>query len=235
MRLLVLICYDAVALLLLLLMVKRGSERGFAETVTAVVGRIAAFFGALFLGKAGSQLIYDIFLSRKIHRFLREAIGSSSSAEEVLESISQAADALPDFIRNFYGLSDRGSLGETLSGSLRDAVQALEEQLVEPAVTGFLHIVLFLVSFALLSLLVRYIAKAVGVLFELPVIQTLNRFLGAILGLVEGCIDLYLLALVLRLALYFIPDPPLYFNEGIIMDTLLWSRVYRFNPFAFLK
>ena len=66
-------------------------------------------------------------------------------------------------------------------------------------------------------------------------IQTLNRFLGAILGLVEGCIDLYLLALVLRLALYFIPDPPLYFNEGIIMDTILWSRVYRFNPFAFLK
>jgi len=235
MRLLVLICYDALALLILLLLVNRGAKRGFAETVTAVAGRIAAFFGALFLGKAGSQLIYDLFLGRKIRRFLREAIGSSSSAGEVLESISEAADALPDFIRNFYGLSDQGSLGEALESSLHDAVQALEEQLVEPAVTGFLHILIFLISFALLCLLVRYLSKAVGVLFQLPVIQTLDRFLGGVLGLAEGCIDLYLLALVLRLVLYFIPDPPLYFNEGMILDTVLWSRVYGFDPFAFLK
>lgn len=235
MELLLLVLYDAAAVLILLLAVNKSARIGFAETFTAFVGRIAAFFGALFIGKAGSQLIYNLFLKNRLRRFLQEAIADSTSMNEILESLREAADALPDFVANFYGISDSQQLQNAVGNSITNAVEALEQQLVEPAVTGFIHIVLFLLFFALFCFLVHHFAKAVGFVFKLPVIKTVDRFFGGVLGLLQGCINLYLIALAARFILYFIPNPPAFFNESLIMDTFLWSRIYQFNPFQFLN
>ena len=234
MEFLLLICYDAIAVVILLLAVSKSARVGFAQTITAVLGRIAAFFAALFVGKAGSQLIYTLFLDNRIMRFLEETIADSATASEVLESISQAAETLPDFMANFYGLTG-SQLESSVTDSVVGAVRALEEQVVEPAVTGFLHIVIFLITFAVLCFLVHHFSKAVGLVFKLPVIKTVDRFFGGILGILQGGINLYLIALLVRFALYFISDPPAFLNEGLIMDTMIWSRVYEFNPFEFLK
>lgn len=234
MEFLLLICYDAIAVVILLLAVSKSARVGFAQTITAVLGRIAAFFAALFVGKAGSQLIYKLFLDNRIMSFLEETIADSATASEVLESIGEAAETLPAFMANFYGLT--GSQVESaVTDSVVGAVRALEEQVVEPAVTGFLHIVIFLVTFAVLCFLVHHFSKAVGLVFKLPVIKTVDRFFGGLLGIVQGGINLYLIALLVRFVLYFISDPPAFLNEGLIMDTMIWSRVYEFNPFEFLK
>lgn len=234
MEFLLLICYDAIAVVILLLAVSKSARVGFAQTITEVLGRIVAFFAALFVGKAGSQLIYTLFLDNRIMRFLEETIADSATASEVLESISQAAETLPAFMANFYGLTG-SQLQSAVTDSVVGAVRALEEQVVEPAVTGFLHIVIFLITFAALCFLVHHLSKAVGLVFKLPVIKTVDRFCGGILGILQGGINLYLIALLVRFALYFISDPPAFLNEGLIMDTMIWSRVYEFNPFKFLK
>ena len=167
-------------------------------------------------------------------RFLQEVVGDNLSSSDIMESISEAANTLPTFMANFYGLTGSGledAIGDTVVG----AVRALEQQIVEPAVTGFLHIVIFLICFAVLNFLAKRFSEAVGLVFKLPIIKTVDRFAGGLLGIVQGGINLYLIALVLRFVLYFISDPPMLFNEGLIMDTLIWSRVYEFNPFEFLK
>lgn len=231
---LMLVLYDAAAVVILLIAVSKCAKVGFAETITTILGRIASFFAALFLGKALSQLIYKVFLENRIYRFLSETIGENLSFSDVMESINEAAETLPPFMANFYGLTGNGletAVGDTVIG----AVRALEDQIVEPAVTGFLHIVIFLICFVVFNFLAKRFAEAVGVVFKLPVIKTLDRFAGGLLGVVQGGINLYLVALVLRFVLYFLSDPPALFNESMIMDTLIWSRVYEFNPFEFLK
>lgn len=235
MEFLCLVLYDAIAVVILLLSVSKSARIGFAETITSIIGRIAAFFAALFIGKAGSQLIYDLFLDQRIHRFLNETIADSVSAGDILNSIQEATESLPSFVVNLYGLSNSTYLEDAVNDSMVGAVRALEAQIVEPALTGFIHIVLFLLSFAVLCFLVHHFSKAVGFVFKLPVIKTVDRFLGGVLGVVQGGINLYLIALVLRFVLYFISDPPALFNEAMIMDTFLWSWIYEFNPFDFLN
>ena len=234
MEFLMLVLYDAIAVAVLLISVNSCAKVGFAQTVTGIIGRIASFFGALFIGKAGSQLIYKLFLDNKILRFLEETVADSVSADDILESLSEAADTLPAFMANFYGLTST-ELEESIGNSVLDAVTVLEQQIVEPAVTGFLHIVIFLIAFAVFSFLAKRFSEAVGFVFKLPIIKTADRFAGGLLGVVQGGINLYLIALVLRFVLYFLSDPPALFNESLIMDTLIWSRVYEFNPFEFLK
>lgn len=234
MNFILLICYDALAALILLLAINKSARLGFAQTIVGLLGQICSFFGALFLGKAGSRLIYQLFLGKRVLRFLEESLGDAVSANDIISSLSETADSLPTFLANFYGLSD-DALQNSIGSTVRDAVQLLEEQVVEPAVTGFLHIVIFLIAFAVFSLLARHLAKAVGLMFKLPIIKTVDRFCGALLGILQGGINLYLLALLARLVLYFVNDPPGFFNERLIMDTLIWSRIYEFNPFTFLK
>ncbi len=234
MEFLMLVLYDAIAVVILLISINSCAKTGFAQTITSILGRIASFFGALFIGKVSSQLIYTIFLEKRLMRFLQEVVGDNLSSSDIMESISEAANTLPTFMANFYGLTGSGledAIGDTVVG----AVRALEQQIVEPAVTGFLHIVIFLICFAVLSFLAKRFSEAVGLVFKLPIIKTVDRFAGGLLGIVQGGINLYLIALVLRFVLYFISDPPILFNEGLIMDTLIWSRVYEFNPFEFLK
>ena len=235
MELLILVLYDAAAVAILLMAISKTARVGFAETITSFLGRIAAFFAAMFIGKGGSQLIYKLFLDNRIAKFLEESIADSASVSDIMSSLEAASDTLPDFVANFYGISNHRFLEESMSNSIVNVVEVLEAEIVEPAVTGFIHIVLFLISFAVLCFLVHHFAKAVGVVFKLPVIKTVDRFLGGILGVAQGCINLYLVALVVRLILYFIGDPPRFFNENMIMDTFLWSKIYEFNPFDFLK
>ncbi len=235
MELLILVLYDAIAVGILLLSVNKASREGFARTATAFVGRIAAFFASLFIGKAGSQIIYKLFLGKRIRTFIRDAVADSATVQDIVESIESAADTLPDFVANLYGLGDVDSFVDALNGSVFDVAAALEKQLIQPALTGFIHIVLFLISFAVLSILVHNFAKAVGFVFKLPIIHSLDRFMGAILGVIQGGINLYLICLAVRFVLYFISDPPALLNEGLIMDTFLWSRIYQFNPFTFLN
>ncbi len=235
MELLILVLYDALAVGILLLAVNKSARVGFAQTVTAFLGRIAAFFAALFIGKAGSQLIYRLFLKKGLTNFLRESIADSATVSDIAQSLELAADSLPDFVANFYGIGNSETMLEALGGSLSDAVTVLEQQLVEPAVTGFLHIVLFLLSFFILSILVSNFAKAVGFAAKLPIIHTVDRFLGGILGILQGGINLYLIALAARFLLYFLGDAPAFFNEDIIADTFLWSRIYAFDPFDFFS
>ena len=235
MELLILVLYDAIAVGILLMTVSKSSRIGFAQTITSFLGRIAAFFAALFVGKGGSRLIYKLFLDNRITKFLEESISDSASVGDIVESLEIAADTLPDFVANLYGISNKKFLEESIGDSIVDVVTVLEREIVEPAVTGFIHIVLFLITFAVLCFLVHHFSKAVGMVFKLPVIKTVDRFLGAILGILQGCINLYLVALLVRFILYFIGDPPALLNEHIIMDTFLWSRIYEFNPFDFLK
>ncbi len=235
MELLILVLYDAIAVGILLMTVSKSSRIGFAQTITSFLGRIAAFFAALFVGKGGSRLIYKLFLDNRITKFLEESISDSASVSDIVESLEIAADTLPDFVANLYGISNKRFLEESIGNSIVDVVSVLEREIVEPAVTGFIHIILFLITFAVLCFLVHHFSKAVGLVFKLPVIKSVDRFLGAVLGILQGCINLYLVALLLRFILYFIGDPPAFLNENIIMDTFLWSKIYEFNPFDFLK
>jgi len=235
MELLVYVLYDAIALIILLMSISKTARIGFAQTITALVGRIAAFFGAMFIGKSVSKLIYELFLGRHVESFLEESIAGSTEISDIVSSLQDAVDTLPDFMANFYGLDSHIDLEGALDTSIADVVSLLEEQLVEPAVTGFIHIVLFLISFAVLCFLANRFAQAVGLVFKLPIIKTVDRFFGGLLGILQGGINLYLIALVVRFILYFISDPPALLSEAVIDETFLWSRIYYFNPFDFLK
>ncbi len=229
------VIYDIAAVILLLMAYSRGAQEGFAKTITNILGHIAAFFGALFVGKIGSALIYSMFLQERTLQFLRQNLMGSVDLSELVDNLQRASASLPLVVRNLFQVSDLTHLEGKLSSSMGNAAVVLEQELIGPAITGFIHIILFLIAFSILSFFAHQASNVVGGVCHLPVIRTADRFLGGLLGLLQGGINLYLIALAARFVLYFISKPPVFFNERIIMDTYIWRWIYQFDPFKFLQ
>ena len=229
------VLYDAAAVIILIVALTKSANRGFASTVVNIVGHIAAFLGAMLIGKGASPLIYSLFIRGHVQNFLADNVSGAVSISQAMSEVYQAAESLPPVVANFFRVSDLEQLEASLGSTVTNILVTLEQEVIGPAITGFIHIILFLVAFTVLCFLARHIANAVGLVCRLPLVRTVDRFLGGALGVCQGGINLYLIALAARLVLYFIADPPEFFNESVIMDTFIWSRVYLFNPFGFLK
>lgn len=72
--------------------------------------------------------------------------------------------------------------------------------IVEDMVYGTMNrITIFVLLFVVLQILVVVLRKALHIVHHIPVVSTLNRFLGCLFGSIEGFFVLFLVALVLQL------------------------------------
>lgn len=90
-----------------------------------------------------------------------------------------------------------------------------------------------LILFTALQLLVRVAAKALDMLFKLPVLNMLNRALGAVFGFLKGAVVVLLLCAVLDIAgpHFEVGGEPL---SHSLPESWVYANVYRTNPAASL-
>ena len=83
---------------------------------------------------------------------------------------------------------------QALAPMLDAAAEAVAQAIVEPVA----ELVIYLAAFLILYLLLHSLTLALNVVDRLPVIHTLNRAGGAILGLLGGCLVLTVFSVVCR-------------------------------------
>ena len=67
---LVVLAYDLAAVLIILMTIAYSAQRGFATGVVRLIGQLAAFFGAAYLSRWGSEIIYNQFFKTEVTAFL---------------------------------------------------------------------------------------------------------------------------------------------------------------------
>ena len=65
----------------------------------------------------------------------------------------------------------------------------------------------------------------------LTIFAELTPFLGGLLGLLQGSLNLYLVCIGLKLLFYLLGGMK-YCNQGIILDTLVLSKLYTLDPLS---
>lgn len=88
---------------------------------------------------------------------------------------------------------------------------------VLPLESTYYHIIAFILLMFISRIAIQILARALNVVAHLPVIHTLNRFLGAVLGLVERFVIVFVVLLILAL----IPATATYVFESSVAMTIL--------------
>ncbi len=162
---------DLVLAGILLIFVIIGIIRGLIKSVLNFIGTLAAVVGGAVLAekftKPVAEWLYPSVQEKILDRLRLEDLGLSAPG-------------------NHSSLS-------TLLPSLTGNVRAVVEEAAMNILSGVVRVVLFLIFFILLILAVKLLAFLLSKLFELPVLETFNRMGGAIFGLVEGMLILYLI------------------------------------------
>ncbi len=163
---------DLVLLGVLLIFIIVGTVRGliksvlnFAGTILAIIG--AAILSGIFTPKA-VELLYPHFQDRILNKLDLEAMGFGDLAG---------------------GATPLSGLFPTLNKSIQETVQAAGMSIL----TGVVRVVLFLLFFVICALLVKLLSSLLSGVFELPVLKSFNRLGGALFGLIQGMLILYML------------------------------------------
>ena len=222
--------FDIICTAVWIVLVVRYARKGFLSSIVQLAGNLFSLIGARQLSAACAGWVFEHMLAGGF----RTQIAASLSADGVVDLSGIAekyAGFLPASFRASIVAAFERSIGAVLADNAVVLADSIVENVLQPLLTPVITLVLFFVFYALLRLLVSMLVTVLGLVNKLPVIGTVNRGLGWLVGSLTALLDLYLVLCVLWGIIVITGG-----NLNVLNDTVMSSSIYYklfnlFNPF----
>jgi len=219
------IVYDLLALGILIHFVRRAASRGFVRTLVNFSGYLLAALVAGALGPVAARQLYTYIVRDAL------ALVVSGQIEAVL---TDGAGALSGFVTRFLPAelleavqSGGGEFLETIfDGDIGAMTSAVVDGALQAPVLSILGGVCFFLVFSVAMIFTRHVGRLFGGLYRVPVIGTFNTFLGGVVGVAQGLLVLYLLAVLLHIVLAATGGGTAFINEQVIGEGFIFRVFY---------
>ena len=222
--------FDIVCTVVWLLLAVRYARKGFLASSMQFAGNFLSLFGAkVFSGWAAGR-VFENFLAGGF----RDQIAASLSAGGVVDLSGIAAKYagfLPDSFRASIVEACERSISAVLSDNAVVLADAIVQKVLAPLLTPVISLVLFFVAFALLRMLVSLLVTVLGLVNKLPVIGTVNHWLGWTTGAMASMLDIYLVLCVLWAIIVITGGNLTVLNDTVMSGSLYYKVFNVFNPF----
>ena len=226
--------FDLIVLAVLVIFTLRGAWRGLVLSLCSLLAVVVAFAGASFLARTVSPMVaqaleprFAAAIETRLEDALEQRVAEGEQAVLTTEDVplEGVLDILRDMglYQNLIGAVDRAveqGVAE-IAASAAAAVAAAVAQSVA-------YLVLFLAGFLLLLAAWTLVSRALDLVARLPGLHFLNKTLGGLFGLIQGCILLFVAAWLIQFSGHLIP-------EGTVEQTRLLRFFMDTNPFALLS
>ena len=194
------------------------------DVIMAVVLIAAVIYGAhrgLFRALAGLAVVIVALVGAAIIANTLAAPAARLVTPLIREQIETKVDegfAIEDLLA-LMGLDEdvRNSLASQTQEKIQDTGVSLVMAVVESLAQSILYAALFLVSFVGLTILLKLLIRAMDLVLQLPGLHLVNALGGAVIGLIEGALVLFLAIWVLRR-----------FGVSFETDTVSATHILRF-------
>lgn len=222
---------DGLVLAVLLIFACIGARRGLILSLCGLLAFVVAFLGASFAARTLSPVVADALEPRfaaAIEEQLNESIRQQAEAGEaaVLSPDDVPLEGVLDALREmgFYetliNTVDR-AVESGMTATAASAAAAVAAAIAQSAA----YLILFLLGFFLILLAWRLLSRALDLVARLPGLHFLNKTGGALFGLVQGCIILFVAAWLLQFFGQVLP-------RELVEQTVLLKFFMTTNPFS---
>ena len=212
--------YDLLFVVVLILTASSGWRRGFVSSLMLLIGGVAGIFGAVLVARTAGPVIYNDYvgasIAEKVSATLAESGGDAAAAV-------QSLTFLPESIRQ--------TLVDTMTEITGEATPHVIEVL-EPIVLPLIQVILFLVVCVAVRWRFRALAWALRGCNSIPLVGSLNRLLGLVLGALTGVLNCWLLSLGLWLAGMLANGQVEFLRSSVMGQSLIYSLLSGLNPFT---
>ena len=194
--------YDLIFLVLFAVVAVRSWHRGFLASLAELIGAIFGVGIAIWASQTIAPQIYEKFLGASVADRVEAAITQSNgNIAEALQGIT------------FLPESMQQSLLDMLTNAGSDVPAKVAEAL-QPLILPFVQVLLFVVLCVVVRWVFRLLVSVLRWFNGVPLLGSVNRLLGLVLGLANGAVDCWLLALAL------------WFLVGVTGGKLAWLNGY---------
>lgn len=212
--------YDLLFIVVLILTSAAGWRRGFLSSLMLFIGGLVGIFGAVWAARALGPVIYNdyvgVTIAQKVSAALTETGGDAAAAV-------QGLTFLPETIRNALV----GTMNEITGEATPRVVEVLE-----PIVLPLIQVIIFLVVCVLVRWLFRALAWTMRGCNSIPLVGSLNRLLGLVLGAVTGVINCWLVSLALWLFSMLSNGQIEFLTTAALGKSAIYGLLAGLNPFT---
>ena len=217
------IIVDVIMVLIIALLVILGIKRGLAKSFFKSTKIIFVILVTLLIGSLVVSLCQNLFVKNMFEGTISNRLVSYAEQSEGEFNFETVKEGIPAIVRNLVPMDEIEQKFSTLSGDKTENARVIGEQIekiVIDVVSNVIGYVLaFIISFIICSIAIAIIVKV----FELPVINWLNRLGGVFWGVANAYLTTSFLVCIIALI----------FGNDFVNGTVITKIIYYLGLFTF--
>lgn len=156
-------------------------------------------------------------------------------ADEISKNIAFVSDTLGDDIIN----SANGAMYKLIISLIHFENQDIEkiilDEIINPVVMTPLKVIVFILLFIIALIVLNVIANASQILNKIPLVSSMNKGLGGILGFAEAVVVVLIICIMVKFAISLGGSSLVFLNMETIENTIIFKHIYGIDVLGLLS
>lgn len=219
---------DLILAVIILIFAIIAYKKGFLASLFDFLGTIIAWIVSINLSEFISAWVYQTFIKVPItdYVYLKLTESANTATESLVASI-------PEFITTAattFGIDINNIISSNSGKEIETAVSSITSGIIEPIITILIRIVVVILLYIVLIFIIKSLSKLFKNVNKIPIVGSLNKFLGIIVGLLKGSIIALLICIVFNTILCFAGGELFNITQETLKSTYIFNFLNQFNP-----
>ena len=190
------IAFDLIILAIIILSIFNARKKGFIKASYALVSLILTFILMFTFKEPFKDFLKTTFIGESINSMVENAVNKNVGDEVPQYDVLVKEMGLPGFLTGFT---------KDLSENVSETKEEIVTNVAASVTDGILNILSVLLLFLIVRISLCIVIGVFDLIAKLPVLNSINKFAGALMGLINGLFIVYLVCAVMIL---FVPNTP---------------------------
>ncbi len=197
------IILDVILLTIFVAFVFTAAKKGFMLSLLELIAVIAALSLSYQFSPVVAQAAYDNIVEEKLVETVEKEIDENLNISSSTTQAEMVLESMPGFMVSFASsvgieLDEVKAKITSETFSAENLATELVEKIAQPIVVAALTAISFLLLSAVLMFALKWVACLLSKIFKLPLLGTVNKALGGVLGACKGVMVIIFISTILK-------------------------------------
>lgn len=197
------IILDVILLTIFVAFVFTAAKKGFMLSLLELIAVIAALSLSYQFSPVVAQAAYDNIVEEKLIETVEKEIDENFNISSSTTQAEMVLESMPGFMVSFASsvgieLDEVKAKITSETFSAENLATELVEKIAQPIVVAALTAISFLLLSAVLMFALKWVAGLLSKIFKLPLLGTVNKALGGVLGACKGVMVIIFISTILK-------------------------------------
>ena len=197
------IILDVILLTILVAFIFTAAKKGFMTSLLELIAVIVALVMAYQFSPVVAQATYDNIVEKNLIETVETQLDENLNISSSTEKAEVVIESIPSFMTSFASsmgieLEEVKTKITSETFSAENLATELVTKVAQPIVVSALTALFFLLLSAVLMFALKWVAGLLSKHFKIPLIGTVNKFLGGVLGACKGVMVIIFISTILK-------------------------------------